>query len=211
MFIEQLTTNPTVYFSWIVLVMFSICCHEYAHAYTALRFGDDTAARNGHLSLNPLVQMGTQSLIILALFGLAWGAVPISSKSVRHAYQQALIALAGPLTNLLLCLLFALLLVIAKTAGASLMVADFLFIGGAVNGVLFIFNILPIPMLDGFSVVSAFHPGMQTFAQKYAAPLFFGFILLLWSTSLGSVIFGTGNILLRNFVHLWSGLVGLFL
>jgi Zn-dependent protease len=72
MFIQQALTDPFLYFGWITFVVFSICCHEYAHAYTALRFGDDTAARNGHLTLNPLVQMGLQSLIVLALFGLAW-------------------------------------------------------------------------------------------------------------------------------------------
>ena len=78
MFIQYISTDPVFYFGWIVLAAFSICCHEYAHAYVALRVGDDTAARDGHLTLNPLVQMGFQSMLMLVFFGIAWGAVPVS-------------------------------------------------------------------------------------------------------------------------------------
>ena len=133
MFIQQALTDPFLYFSWTIFVIFSICCHEYAHTYTALRFGDDTAARSGHLTLNPLVQMGLQSLIILALFVLAWGSVPVSPGRVRSARKRAMISFAGPLINLLLCLLFSLLTVTAKTAGAP-DIGKYFFIGGAVNG-----------------------------------------------------------------------------
>jgi Zn-dependent protease len=208
MFIQQALTDPTLYFSWIVFVMFSICCHEYAHAYIALRAGDDTAAQNGHLTLNPLVQMGLQSLIVLALFGIAWGAVPVSLAKVRSAHKRALIALAGPLMNLLLCLFFALLTVIAQTAGAQ-SAASFLYIGGAVNGMLFVLNILPVPVLDGFAVISAFHSGLEAFAQKHATAVFLIFILLLWNTPLGSFIFGAGYAVEGVFISFWSGLASL--
>ena len=209
MFIQQALTDPTLYFSWIVFVMFSICCHEYAHAYTALHFGDDTAARNGHLTLNPLVQMGLQSLIVLALFGIAWGAVPVSSGRVRRAPQRALIAFAGPLMNLILCLIFSLLTVVAGAFGAKSAVS-FLFIGGAVNGMLFVFNILPVPVLDGFAVLSAFHPAFEQFARKYSSIVFLVFILLLWNTPLGSIIFGAGYALVGAFITFWHSLAALF-
>jgi Zn-dependent protease len=208
MFIQQALTDPFLYFSWTVFVIFSICCHEYAHAYTAFRFGDDTAARNGHLTLNPLVQMGMQSLVMLALFGLAWGAVPVSDGRVRSTYQRALIAFAGPLMNLLLCLVFSLLTVIAQAAGSQSAVS-FLFVGGAVNGMLFVFNILPVPVLDGFAVISAFHSGFETFARKYSGMVFLLFILLLWNTPLGSIIFAAGYALEGSFVAFWRGLAAL--
>jgi Zn-dependent protease len=208
MFIQQALTDPTLYFSWIVFVMFSICCHEYAHAYAAMRFGDDTAARNGHLTLNPLVQMGLQSLIVLALFGIAWGSVPVSSGRVRKASQRALIAFAGPLMNLILCLVFSLLIVLAQAVGAK-SATGFLFIGGAVNGMLFVFNILPIPVLDGFAVLSAFHPAVEQFSRKYTGIVFLIFILLLWNTPLGSIIFGAGYALAGAFIAFWHSLAAL--
>lgn len=206
MFCQQAITDPTLYFSWIVFVTFSICCHEYAHAYTALHFGDDTAARNGHLTLNPLVQMGFQSMIMLALFGIAWGAVPVSGGRVRRSYQRALIAFAGPLMNLILCLIFALLTVIARIAGAQ-SAATFLLTGSAVNGMLFVFNILPVPVLDGFAVLSAFHPAFEQFARKYTGIVFLVFIFMLWNTSLGSIIFGAGYALSGTFIAFWHSLV----
>ncbi len=208
MFIQQALTDPFLYFGWIVFVTFSICCHEYAHAYTALHFGDDTAARNGHLTLNPLMQMGIQSLIMLALFGIAWGAVPVDPVRVRSAPKRAFIAFSGPLMNLLLCLLFSLLSVIAKAAGSPDAV-HFLLIGGAANGMLFVFNILPVPALDGFAVVSAFHPGLGRFAQKYATAVFLIFILLLWNSPLGSFIFAAGYALESVFVAFWHSLAAL--
>jgi len=210
MFIQQALTDPFLYFSWVVFVMFSICCHEYAHAYIAARAGDATAAQNGHLTLNPLIQMGLQSLIMLALFGIAWGAVPVSLTKVRSAHKRALIALAGPLMNLLLCLFFSLLTVIAQTAGAQ-SAASFLFIGGAVNGMLFVLNILPVPVLDGFAVISAFHSGLEAFAQKHATAVFLIFILLLWNTSLGFFIFDAGYVVEGIFISFWRGLAALIL
>ncbi|MFA6172950.1 MAG: site-2 protease family protein [Kiritimatiellales bacterium] len=208
MFIQQALTDPFLYFGWITFVVFSICCHEYAHAYTAWRFGDDTAARNGHLTLNPLVQMGIQSLIMLALFGLAWGAVPVNPVAVRSAPKRALIALSGPLMNLLLCLLFSLLMVIADVVGNPSAV-HFLLIGGAVNGMLFVFNILPVPVLDGFAVVSAFHPAFDRFAQKHATAIFLIFILLLWNSPLDSFIFAAGYALEAAFVAFFHSLAAL--
>ena len=109
---------------------------------------------------------------------------------------------------LILCLLFSLLSVIAKAVGAPGAV-HFLLIGGAVNGMLFIFNILPVPVLDGFAVVSAFHPGLERFAQKHATVIFLIFILLLWNSPLGSIIFAAGYALEDAFVDFFHSLVAL--
>jgi Zn-dependent protease len=208
MFIQQISTDPIYYFSWITLAAFSICCHEYAHAAVALRVGDDTAAREGHLTLNPLVQMGVQSMIMLALFGIAWGAVPVNLSTVRNRTHRAMISLAGPLSNLLLCLTFSLLMVIAQIAGADKAVS-FLFIGGAVNGMLFVFNMLPVPVLDGFAVLSTFNPRLEEFALHHAGTIFIIFILLLWNTPLGSMIFGLGYALQVFFTQLFQAVFAL--
>jgi len=122
--------------------------------------------------------------------------------------KRALIALSGPLMNLLLCFVFSLLMVIAEIAGSS-SAEKFLLIGGAVNGMLFVFNILPVPVLDGFAVVSAFHPGLEQFAQKHATAIFLIFILLLWNTPLGTIIFAAGYALENAFIAFWHSLAAL--
>jgi Zn-dependent protease len=208
MFIQQLSINPFYYFSWITLATFSICCHEYAHARIALRVGDDTAARAGHLTLNPLIQMGGRSLLMLIFFGIAWGAVPVNLSQVHKPRHRAMIALAGPFTNLALCFIFALLTVIAQTIGNKPL-QTFLFTGGAANGMLFMLNILPVPVFDGFAALSAFNERLEEFAQKHASTVFFIFIVLLWSTPLGSIVFGTGFFIQRLFMALFQTLFGL--
>ena len=93
----------------LLVVVFSVCLHEYAHARAALWQGDATAAEQGHLTLNPLKQMGPMSLIMLLIIGIAWGAVPVNPGRMRHRYSDALVSFAGPATNLALFLVSSLL------------------------------------------------------------------------------------------------------
>ena len=83
LFVQYLSSDPLYFFSWTLAVIFSVCFHEYWHAATALKLGDDTAARAGHLSFNPMVQMGPASLIMLLLIGIAWGSVPVDPRRQR--------------------------------------------------------------------------------------------------------------------------------
>ena len=89
LFVEMAKSNPFFYFSWVFIVVFSICVHEYAHAATALQLGDDTAAQSGHLTLNPMVQMGGTSLAALLLVGVAWGAVPVNPPRRSRSWKRA--------------------------------------------------------------------------------------------------------------------------
>ena len=66
MFIRYMWLDPRLFFSAVLIVVFSVCCHEFMHAFVALRMGDDTAARRGHLTLNPFKQMGWLSLLMSA-------------------------------------------------------------------------------------------------------------------------------------------------
>src|SRR5512137_2480723 len=105
-FVSSLAQDPFYFFSWVGIVAFSICFHEYAHASMALKRGDDTAAKLGHLTLNPMVQMGPMSIVMLLLIGIAWGAVPVNPGRLRTRADAALVSFAGPAANLLLSLLF---------------------------------------------------------------------------------------------------------
>ena len=148
MYLAGLLEDP---FGWAVgtaVVIFSICCHEWAHARTALALGDDTAARAGHLTLNPLRQMGWMSLVMLALCGLAWGAVPVDEGRMRGKWAPEIVALAGPAMNVALWIVFLLVSRLAVSLGNGLWV-NVAFQGAVVNFALALLNLVPIPGLDG--------------------------------------------------------------
>lgn len=109
LFITQLFEDPQRFFIWLLVVIFSICCHEFMHAWAALKQGDPTAADEGHLTLNPMKQMGPFSLVMLAVCGIAWGRVPVRPWQMRHRHSDALVSLAGPATNFGLFLIFGIL------------------------------------------------------------------------------------------------------
>jgi Zn-dependent protease len=192
LFIQQAWTAPFDFFSWVLVVMFSICMHEYAHAATALRFGDDTAARAGHLSLNPLVQMGPTSLLMLALAGIAWGAVPVNPRLHRRRSDAARVAVSGPAANLALSAVFALALVLAiRLADPGRLparVAQFLSLATEANAVLFVLNLLPLPMFDGWSVLALAWPAADRWLARAGGMAQWIALALLVATPAGDFV-----------------------
>jgi Zn-dependent protease len=213
-FIALLFRDPFQYFSWVVAVAFSVCFHEYAHAIMALKWGDDTAARTGHLSMNPMVQMGPSSLVMLLICGIAWGAVPVDPGRVRSRFGAAVIAFAGPGANLLLSLVFGALTVLAKVlVGAQVAqnyVAYFFAAACAANAVLFIFNMLPIPMLDGWPIFSFLFPGLRNVSLQAAQNLMWVFVLAVFMTPVGGWIWQGGAYLAAEIIHAWESFFLLF-
>ncbi len=165
MFIEGAFRNPAGWLVECAVIVFSICCHEWAHARAALAVGDDTAARAGHLSLNPLRQMGWMSLAMLAVCGLAWGAVPVDEGRMRGRWAGELVALAGPAMNLLLWLAFCLGVVVAWHLNAGDAWLNGLYEGALVNFALALLNLLPVPGLDGSRVFRRWLGGFLSFTQ----------------------------------------------
>lgn len=204
MFVEKITEDPVYYFSWVFAAGFSICCHEFAHAWMAVFYGDETPRR--HLTLNPLVQMGRQSIFMLFLFGIAWGSVPVNPAVVPENRKRAMISFAGPLMNLILCALFALATAVMARIGGSESSMNFFYYASYVNGALFVLNMLPVPTLDGYSVISAFSPRLEEIKRKYAPRIFMGFAALIFLTPVGGYIFGFGahlsGVFLRLNLHL---------
>jgi Zn-dependent protease len=183
MFIQVLTQDPNMYFMWITLVVFSVCCHEYMHARTALWQGDDTAAQMGHLTLNPLKQMGPMAIVMLLLIGITWGQVPVDPHRMRRRYSRMLVSFSGPATNLMLFVGFVLLATVAiRLQGPKGALVFFSRLGASLNFVLFAFNLLPMPPLDGYTVFSYFFPRvfrLDTEFQK--GVMVFLFILVFFS------------------------------
>ena len=195
MFIELLWRQPAFYLSWILVVVFSICIHEFTHAWVAHGQGDDTASANGFLSLDPRRVMGYQSLIALALFGIAWGAVPVDPRRFRTPASSALVALAGPLANAGLAVLFAVIL-----TGAGLLQSHvpedlsnaltlFCGVGVQANSLLLVFNLLPIPMLDGWGVAEAIFPPLRRLTAEQRGAYSLVAILLICFSPLQNIVF----------------------
>lgn len=200
MFIQTLVQDPVRYLSWVGFASFSICVHEFAHAYTAVRCGDETPQR--HLTLNPLVQMGPVSLVVLAVVGIAWGAVPVDPRGTGSRWKDAMISFAGPLANFILCAVFALLAVAAYFFGQEGL-SDILSYGGYVNGALCAFNLVPLPPLDGFGILRSLVPSVRRFHLQARQMIGIAF-LVFWFTPIGDVIFQAGYRLFALFLGVWS-------
>jgi Zn-dependent protease len=134
-----------------------------SHGIVAIYFGDRTPIETGHMTLNPAAHMSGMSIILLLVAGIAWGSMPINPSRLRGRHARALVALAGPLCNVLLALiaLTALGLWDRRNSGedptaAIAMWRYFLFIFGVTNLMLAIFNLLPVPPLDGSNIVADF-------------------------------------------------------
>jgi len=211
LFVSLLVEDPFVYFSWILTVVFSICVHEFAHAYTALQSGDDTAARAGHLTLNPLVQMGRTSLFMLLFIGLAWGSVPVEPKRMRRKSGAALTAVAGPVANLTLCVAAALLTTVTRRIFSPQdALAEFFWTAAYANAVLFLLNMLPVPMLDGWTVYRYVIPSLQRIKREQARPFSAILLFLIVLTPLGDLLWKTGERFAVGLVSGWEGLLGIF-
>jgi len=158
---------------WGVPLIFAIVLHEVAHGFAAYRLGDDTARRAGRLTLNPLKHIdpvGTIGLPLLLIvmkspFVFGWAKpVPVNFSRLRPPRKgMMLVALAGPFSNLLQAIAWAIVLKISLPAAVhGSVLASWLVqmgtIGVAVNVMLMIFNLMPIPPLDGGRVLQALAP-----------------------------------------------------
>ncbi len=208
-FVSTLFEDPFMYFAWVGVVMFSICLHEFSHAHMAYKLGDDTAYLTGHHSLNPMVQMGPVSIVILLLFGIAWGAVPVSLARLRDSRARALVSFAGPASNLLLSLLFGLVYSLMTSLGVGEALMRVAMIGCLANAVLFFFNLLPVPILDGWAVFSLFIPAMRQIHPARAQQMSWIFFALVFMTPLAALIWAGGGWLSSLIVGGWTQFFGL--
>ena len=173
-------------------ILLALTFHEYAHAYVAHRYGDDTAQKNGRLTLNPLRHLDPLGTIMIFLVQFGWAKpVPVNPYNLRNPKKDMLwISAAGPLSNMLLALISGLLF---RFFSDSAMIADrdsltgllvvMVFLSLKINLALAIFNIIPIAPLDGSKILYGLLPpgfGKMILAIERYGP----FILI------GLIIFG---------------------
>jgi Zn-dependent protease len=180
-----------IFISFIVL-LFSLTIHELSHAWTADRLGDPTARGLGRISLNPLVHADLLGTILLPLIALATGApligwakpVPVNLRRLRHGRRDyVLVAAAGPASNLVIAVVAASLLAVLPIsphrlgeANVSVPVAEILSLAMRLNVLLAVFNMIPIPPLDGGNVLSGLLPYRLASIFDQVRP--YGFVLL---------------------------------
>jgi Zn-dependent protease len=155
-------------------ILIGFTAHEFAHAFLAVRFGDDTPKLMGRFTLNPLKHVDPIGLLLVILFGYGWAKpVRYNPANLRKPIEHSvLIALAGPFSNLLLALAFLLPLRLSLLSSLPVL-ARILYNMVHFNLMLFVFNLLPIPPLDGSHLVFWAIP--ERFQRARAAYLRYGY------------------------------------
>jgi Zn-dependent protease len=166
----MLGLSPETLISRIIVLLTAFSVHEFAHAWTADYFGDDTPRNNGRLTLNPMAHLDPMGSIMLIIAGFGWAKpVPVNPYALRRRSESALmwVALAGPLSNFLLAILAAipfrlglvsLEAVFAPSAGFLPSLPQFLYHFLTINLVLMLFNLIPLAPLDGEKIADYFFP-----------------------------------------------------
>jgi Zn-dependent protease len=176
--LTQLGSDPLLIVPLFAAVVVATTCHEFAHALVADWLGDPTARHLGRLSLNPLVHLDILGTIFFVLLGFGWAKpVPVNARNFAHPRQGMLeVAIAGPLANVTVA---AIIGVLVKGIATSVdpAVVEFLLLVAYYNVILAVFNMIPIPPLDGSRIVEAVLPPAQAYA--YARFQQFGVLLLL--------------------------------
>lgn len=146
---------------WLIAILVVLTVHEFSHAFAALLMGDDTAKREGRLTLNPLAHISWLGFFMLLLVGFGWGKpVPFNPYNLKYPrFGPALVAVAGPFSNLLMAALSVVvlkLIIIYSLVGPANLLVHFLNLMIVLNLVLMLFNLLPFAPLDGSKIVFAF-------------------------------------------------------
>lgn len=175
---------PSRLIAFVITALLAFAYHEFAHAIVADRLGDPTPRSYGRITLNPIVHLDRMGTILLLLFGFGWASTPVSPQRLRGnpRTSMAIVAVAGPAANLLMAILYALPIffgiVEPGPIGTTLpTLFGFLQIGIFINILLMVFNLLPIPPLDGFTILLGLLPAEM--AYQLAPLRQYGFLILI--------------------------------
>lgn len=202
--LAQYITNPGALFALLVSVpgvLLAITFHEFAHGYAAYKLGDNTAKNEGRLSLNPLDHLDPIGTLMLLFAGFGWGK-PVHVNPTNYTRKismekgEAIVSVAGPLTNILLAFLLALAYeALIKFASVEFLVSTVgniikLIIGAAIsiNIGLGVFNLIPLPPLDGSKIIMPFLPYNAKQWFRNNEQIFYIIFVVIWITGIASII-----------------------
>lgn len=163
--------------------------HEFSHAFAAYKLGDNTAKDEGRLTLNPLKHIDWMGFFLIVIAGFGWAKpVTFNPNNLKNKHRdEILISLAGPISNFLLAILFLVLArllyfgVFFHATTLGLEIINIFVIWGIINFSLFIFNLIPLPPLDGSHIYLTFlkdiHPRLMMNLYKYGTLVLFAIII----------------------------------
>ena len=184
-----LSGEVSLFLSSLVVLILAFAYHEFAHAIVADRLGDPTPRSFGRISINPFVHLDRFGMLMLVLAGFGWAVTPVNPSFLRGNPRKsmALVAIAGPAANLLMATIAAvpLRLIQIGLIPVGLMpewLVFFFSLGVELNLFLMFFNLMPIPPLDGFTVLMGIVPPDVAYRleplRQYGMPLLLGLIFL---------------------------------
>ena len=203
-------------------VLIAITFHEYAHAFAADKLGDDTPRRQGRLTLNPLAHLDPIGSIMLVFAGFGWGKpVEINprnfNRTVSMSAGEAIVSIAGPIMNFILAIIFSVIyFAVVKFAPAFLLtqlgiiILTLIKITIVINVGLGVFNLIPLPPLDGSKVLNHFLPyNVKEWFSRYSQVFYVIFIILWISGIAGSIISPIINLVYQGITSLVGLLFGI--
>jgi Zn-dependent protease len=195
--------------------LLALTIHEFAHGWMAARLGDPTARLQGRLTLNPLAHLDILGTLAIVLIGFGWAKpVPVDSRYLQNPRRDMiLIAAAGPASNLLLAAVAAFCfqtipwgaLLTHQSAWLIIPIASVVKTSVSVNVILAVFNLLPVPPLDGSRVLSGLLPLRQALAFSRLEPYGFMIIFLLFLSGIGNyMLWPPVRSLTLALFHMWG-------
>jgi Zn-dependent protease len=190
MFLTLFQQYPAAAVAFLLGLVVGITLHEAAHATSAYLLGDDTAYRDGRVTLNPASHLDVLGSLMLLMAGFGWGRpTPVTPSKLRGGvFGPVAVALAGPVSNLLVVAVCAGLFLVPVFRDQSGFLFILVVMVAFTNALLFVFNLIPIPPLDGAKVIFPFLPraldGFVDFMNQYGPFILLGLILVSFVTNL---------------------------
>ncbi len=185
MLIQILFENPVLFLIIAVAIIFALVIHEFFHAWMAYYLGDNTAKDQGRLTINPLVHLDPFGTILLFIVGIGWGKpVPFNPYNLRNQkWGPALVALAGPASNFGLAVTVGLILRFAEISNPYF--AFFLSFFVWINLILGVFNLMPVPPLDGSHIFFTLFPSLENVKASIQGSFLFLIVVIFFMIYIG--------------------------